>query len=192
MVVLALGLILFLAGHSTRIFAEDWRRSMIARRGEGPWKGIYSLVSIVGLVLVVWGYGMARPESALLFEPPTWLKHIAAALNLVALVLIGVFIVPAGRIKARLGHPMILGVKTWAFAHLLANGRVADLVLFGAILLWAVADFVAAKARDRVEGTARIAGPARNDAVAIILGLVLWAAFVWRLHYWITGVSPFA
>lgn len=192
MLVLILGLILFLGAHSVRIFAEDWRRSMIARLGEGPWKGIYSLASIVGVVLLVWGYGMARPESALLFEPATWLKHIALALNLVALVLIGTFVVPAGRIKARLGHPMILGVKTWAFAHLLANGRVADVVLFGAILVWAVADFMAAKARDRAEGTVRAAGPARNDAVAVLLGVLLWAALVWRVHYWITGVSPLA
>jgi uncharacterized membrane protein len=190
--VLILGLILFLGAHSVRIFAEDWRRSMIVRLGEGPWKGIYSLVSIVGFVLLVWGYSMARPESALLFEPPTWLKHISLALNLVALVLIGAFIMPAGRIKARLGHPMILGVKTWAFAHLLANGRVADLVLFGVILIWAVANFMAAKARDRADGTVRVAGPARNDAVAILLGVLLWAALVWRVHYWITGVSPLA
>jgi len=190
--VLILGLILFLGVHSVRIFAEAWRGSTIARLGEGPWKGIVSLFSIIGLVLLVWGYGMARPESALLFEPPTWLKHIAVALNLVAFVLLGAFIVPAGRIKARLGHPMILGVKTWALAHLLANGRVADLVLFGAILIWAVADFMAAKARDRAAGTVRIAGPARNDAVAILLGVGLWAALLWRAHYWITGVSPLA
>jgi uncharacterized membrane protein len=188
--VLILGLVIFLGVHSVRIFAEDWRRRAIARLGEGPWKGVYSLVSAVGFVILIWGYGLARPESALLFEPPTWLKHVAIALNLIAFLLLGAFIVPAGRIKARLGHPMILGVKTWAFAHLLANGRVADLVLFGAVLAWAIADFMAARARDRAEGTVRVAGPVRNDALAILIGVLLWGALVWRVHYWITGVSP--
>jgi uncharacterized membrane protein len=188
--VLILGLVIFLGVHSVRIFAEDWRRRASARLGEGPWKGVYSLVSAAGFVILIWGYGLARPESALLFEPPTWLKHVAIALNLIAFLLLGAFIVPAGRIKARLGHPMILGVKTWAFAHLLANGRVADLVLFGAVLAWAIADFMAARARDRAEGTVRVAGPVRNDALAILIGVLLWGALVWRVHYWITGVSP--
>lgn len=192
MAVLILGIVIFLGAHSVRIFAEDWRRGMISRLGEGPWKGIYSLLSIVGFILIIWGYGMARADSPVLFEPPVWLKHIAVALNLVAFILIGVFAIPAGRLKARLGHPMILGVKTWAFAHLLANGRVAELVLFGAFLVWAILDFSASRRRDRALGTVRIAGPARNDALAVALGVVLWAAFVWRLHEWLLGVSPLA
>jgi uncharacterized membrane protein len=192
MAVLIIGLVIFLGAHSVRIFAEDWRLSRIARSGERPWKGIYSLISIIGFILIIWGYGMARPDSPVLFEPPVWLKHIAVALNLVAFILIGVFAVPSGRLKARLGHPMILGVKTWAFAHLLANGRVADLVLFGAFLAWAILDFRASRLRDRALGTVRVAGPARNDALAVALGVVFWAAFVTRLHEWLIGVSPLA
>jgi uncharacterized membrane protein len=192
MLVLVLGLVIFLASHSVRILAEDWRQGMIARLGEGPWKGLYSLVSIVGLVLVIWGYGLARPTSPFLYEPPVWLKHIAVLLNLFAFILLGAFIAPAGRLKARLGHPMILAVKTWAIAHLLANGRVADLVLFGAILAWSIADYAASRRRARALGTVYIAGPARNDAIAIVVGVVIWAALLWRVHAWITGVSPLA
>jgi uncharacterized membrane protein len=192
MFVLILGLIIFLGSHSVRIFAEGWRDELIGRIGEGRWKGLYSLVSVVGLVLVIWGYAMARADSAVLWEPPVWLKHVAVALNLLAFILLGAFIVPAGRIKARLGHPMILAVKVWAFAHLLANGRVAELLLFGAFLVWAIADFAASRRRDRALGTVRVAGPPRNDALAVIVGVVIWAALVWRLHEWLIGVSPLA
>jgi uncharacterized membrane protein len=192
MVLLVLGLVVFLGAHSTRVFAESWRRGMIARLGEGPWKGFYSLVSIVGFILIIWGYAMARPESAVIYEPPVWLKHVAILLNLLAFILLGIFIAPAGRLKARLGHPMILGVKTWAFAHLLANGRVAELVLFGGFLAWAILDYAASRRRDRESGVVRIPGPARNDAIAVALGVVFWSAMVTRLHAWLIGVSPLA
>lgn len=192
MLVLILGLLIFLASHSVRIFGEGWRQGMVARLGEGPWKGIYSLVSLLSIVLIVWGYGLARLDPVVLWNPPVWSKHIAVTLNLVAFVLLAVFLVPSGRIKARLGHPMLLSVKVWAFAHLLANGTLADLLLFGSLLVWAVVDFAASRRRDRRNGTVRIAGPARNDAIAVALGVVLWAALVWRVHYWLIGVSPLA
>lgn len=192
MSVLILGLVLFLGVHSVRIIAEDWRRAMIARLGEGPWKGLYTLVSLVGLVLIVWGYGLARQEPVVLWVSPQWLKHVAVVLNLVAFVLFAAYLVPAGRMKARIGHPMVVSVKTWAFAHLLANGTLADLLLFGAFLVWAIADFISSRQRDRAEGRVRIAGPTRNDAIAVALGAALWAAFVWRLHEWLIGVSPLA
>lgn len=190
MSVLVLGLVIFLGAHSVRVFAPGWREATIARLGEGPWKGLYSLVSIVGFVLIIWGYAMARPDSTVLYEPPVWLKHIAILLNLVAFILIGAYLVPAGHIKARLGHPMILAVKTWAFAHLLANGRVAELVLFGAFGAWAVLDFAASRRRDRAMGTARVAGPVTNDVIAVLVGVAIWAAFLWRLHVWLIGVAP--
>ncbi len=192
MLVLILGLIIFLGAHSARILAEDWRKTLIARLGEGPWKGIYSLASAVGLVLIVWGYGMARQDPILLWISPVWLKHLAVALNLVAFVLLGAYLVPAGRIKARLGHPMILAVKVWTFAHLLANGTLADLFLFGSFLVWAVTDFVASRRRDRATGMVRIAGPARNDIIAVVVGVAIWAVLVWGLHEWLIGVSPLA
>lgn len=192
MVVLVLGLLIFLGSHSVRIFAEPWRRSQIARMGEGPWKGIDSLVSLVGLVLIVWGYGLARQDPVLLWDPPVWTRHVALTLNLIAFVLLAAFLVPAGRMKAYLGHPMILAVKVWAFAHLLANGTLADLLLFGSLLVWAIADFAVSRRRDRAQGTVRIAGPARNDLLAVVVGVLIWGALVWRVHAWLIGVDPLA
>ena len=192
MLVLILGLVIFLGSHSVRIADDGLRGRMIARLGEGRWKGIYSAVSLIGLILIVWGYGLSRLDPIVLWDPPVWTKHVAVVLMLVAFVLLAAFLVPAGRIKARLGHPMILSVKVWALAHLLANGTLADLVLVGSLLIWAIADFAASRRRDRTQGTVRIAGPARNDALAAGVGVVIWAAFVWRLHEWLIGVNPLA
>ncbi len=192
MLVLILGLVVFLGAHSARIFADDWRAQLIARIGEGAWKGLYSLASAVGLVLIVWGYGMARQDPVVLWLSPEWLRHLAIALNLIAFILFAAYLVPSGRMKARLGHPMLLSVKVWALAHLLANGTLADLVLFGSFLVWAVADFVVSRRRDRARGMVRVAGPSRNDAIAVIVGVVIWAAILWRVHYWVIGVSPLA
>jgi uncharacterized membrane protein len=192
MVALVLGLVLFLGIHAVRIFADEWRSSFIAQRGEGAWKGLYSLISLVGLVLIIWGYGLARQDPVVLWQPPIWTQHIAITLNLIAFVLLAAYALPAGRIKARLGHPMILGVKVWAFAHLLANGTLADVLLFGSFLVWAIADFAASRRRDRREGALRVAGPVRNDIIAIVVGAALWAAMVWRLHLWLIGVNPLA
>src|SRR3954467_9949841 len=107
MLVLILGLIVFLGAHSVRMVADSWRRDLIARIGESRWKALYSLVSIVGFVLIVWGYGMARQDPILLWDSPLWLRHLAIGLNLIAFILFAVYLVPAGRMKARLGHPMI-------------------------------------------------------------------------------------
>ena len=192
MLVLVLGLIIFLGSHAIRIVAEGWRERTIRRIGEGPWKGLYSLVSLVGLILIVWGYGLSRLDPVVLWNPPVWTQHIAVMLNLVAIVLLAIFLVPAGRLKARLRHPMILGVKVWAFAHLLANGTLADLLLFGSFLVWAITDFAANRRRDRREGRVPFAGPVRNDTIAVALGVVIWAALVWRVHQWLIGVSPLA
>jgi uncharacterized membrane protein len=192
MLVLILGLLIFLGVHSVRIFAEGLRQSMIARLGDGPWKGIYSIVSIAGFILIIWGYGIARQDPMLLWLPPTWLRHVAILLNLIALILLAAYAVPSGYLKARLGHPMLLSVKVWAFAHLLANGALADLLLFGGFLVWAIADFAAARRRDRATGIVRVAGPLQNDAIAVVVGFVIWAALLWRVHEWVFGVSPLA
>ena len=192
MLVLILGLLVFLGSHLVRVAADGWRSRMIARIGEGPWKGLYSLVSLAGLVLIVWGYGLARQEPVVLWDPPLWTRHVAVTLNLVAFILLAAFLVPAGWIKARLGHPMLLSVKVWAFAHLLANGTLADLLLFGSFLAWAIVDFAANRRRDRAQGTVRVAGPLRNDVIAVVVGVAIWAALVWRVHEWLIGVSPLA
>jgi uncharacterized membrane protein len=154
MTVLILGLILFLGAHSVRIFAEGWRGRFIAQRGEGAWKGLYSLVSIVGFGLIIWGYGLARAQPVVLWAPQLWARHLASLLMLFAFILLAAAYVPKNGIKAWVHHPMVLGVKVWALAHLLANHTLADLLLFGSFLVWAVLDFRSARQRDR-------AGPVR-------------------------------
>ena len=192
MLVLILGVVLFLATHSVRIVAADGRERLIARLGAGPYKALNSVFSLASLVLMVWGYGLARQDPVILWDPPLWTKHIAVTLNLLAFILLALFIVPAGRLKPWLGHPMTLAVKVWAFAHLIANGTLADVILFGALLAWAIALYAVCRRRDRAAGVVRAAGPAHNDLLALVLGAVLWAAIVWWLHGWLIGVSPLA
>jgi len=191
MTVLILGLVLFLGMHSTRIVAAQWRAERILRSGEQRWKGIYSLLSLIGFVVLVYGYAVARQSPVVLYAPPTWTRHLAALLMIPAFVLLAAAYVPGTRIKKAVGHPMVLGVKTWAVAHLLANGTLHDVVLFGAFLAWAVADYISCRRRDRAAGTVYVTGPASRDVTATVVGLVAWAAFAFWLHGWLIGVRPF-
>lgn len=191
MIVLVLGLVLFLGVHSTRIVADGWRTDMRKRVGEGPWKGVYTLMSLIGLALIVYGYGMSRTAPIELWSPPIWTRHAAALLTLIAFVLLAAAYVPGTRIKARVGHPMVLGVKVWAFAHLLSNGRLADVLLFGAFLVWAIVLYIASRRRDRLAGTRYVAGPVSRDLLAIVAGTVAWVVFALWLHGMLIGVRPF-
>jgi len=191
MTLLMLGLVLFLGVHSTRIVAEGWRTATIARVGEKPWKGIYSLLSIAGFVLLVIGYGAARQSPVVLFAPPAWTRHLAALLTIPAFVLLVAAYVPGNAIKRAVGHPMMAGVKVWALAHLLANGTLADVLLFGTFLAWAVLGFIAARRRDRAAGTTYPAGPGSRTAITVVVGLVAWAVFAFALHRPLIGVAPF-
>jgi len=191
MSVLILGLVFFLGAHSLRIFAGDWRSAQILRHGELRWKGVYSLVSAAGLGLIIWGFGMARADSPVLWSTPIWTRHLAASLTLPAFVLLVATYLPGSHIKAAVGHPMVAGVKIWALAHLLANGKLADATLFGAFLVWAMVDFVAARRRDRAAGrTYPVIGWSR-DALVMVIGLVAWALFAVYGHVWLIGVRPF-
>ncbi len=147
---LILGLVLFLACHSVRVFAEDWRVATRLRLGENMYKGLYSLASIVGFVLIVYGFGVVRVDSPMLWLPPVAMRHVASLLMLFSMILLVAAYVPHNAIKDRLRHPMVLSVKVWALAHLLANGRLADLILFGAFLVWSVLVFRASRQRDRL------------------------------------------
>lgn len=188
MAVLALGLLIFLGVHSIRIVAEPWRNAQIAHWGVNGWKARYSLASIVGFVLIIWGYGLARSQTYSLWSPPLWGRHLTFTLTAVAFVLFAASHVPGNRIKAVIGHPMVAGVALWALAHLLAKGTPAALVLFGAFLGWAVVDFVAASRREPRQGLASCAGGFRPDAIAVVAGLAMWAVFAWLLHGWLIGV----
>lgn len=190
MALLIAGLIVFLSVHSVRIFADDWRTAQIAKVGPKVWKGGYALLSLIGLVLIVWGYGLARQSPVVLYTTPAWTRHSAALLTLGAFVLIAAAYVPQTRIKARVGHPMVAGVKVWAFAHLLANGTLADVVLFGSFLLWAVFSYRAALRRDIAANVAYVIGPMSRDITAVAIGALAWTAFTFWLHEWLIGVRP--
>jgi uncharacterized membrane protein len=191
MPLLILGLILFLGVHSLHMLAPGFRDRVAARIGLMPWKGLYSLVSIAGLVLIVIGFGMARAVPHLLYTPPAWLRHLNALFTLVAFVLIAAAYVPRNHLKAKIGHPMLAGVKLWALGHLLAIGYLHDMVLFGAFLVWAVADFAVSRRHDRATGTVYPAGTATGDVLAVVIGLAAWAIFAFLLHLRLIGVSPF-
>ncbi|MBD8874139.1 NnrU family protein [Rhodanobacter sp. DHB23] len=190
MSVLILGLVLFLGSHSLRIFADGWRKRQIARLGEKKWKLLYSLTAIVGFVLICWGFGLARHEPVLLYTPPAWLMRLNALFTLVAFVLLAAARVPRNGIKARLHHPQVLAVKTWAFGHLLATGMLHDVVLFGAFLLWAVALFAASRRRDRREGAVYPPGTLKGTVITVVAGVVAWAVFALWLHALLIGVKP--
>lgn len=192
MLVLVLGLILFLGLHSIRIVADDWRKQQIARIGLNRWKGIYSLITIVGLVLIVWGFGLARQQPVVVYLPPLFLRHLNSLFMLVALILFVAARVPRNHIKAKLGHPQVLAVKTWSFGHLLATGMLHDLVLFVPFLVWAIVLFAASRRRDRREGTVYPAGTVKSDVIVVVAGIAVWALFAFWLHSLLFGVNPLA
>ncbi|MBL0728008.1 NnrU family protein [Piscinibacter sp. HJYY11] len=188
MTLLILGLVLFLGIHSVSIVAPAWRDAQAASNALG-WKGVYTVVAIVGFVLIVYGYGEARLTAPLLYAPPTWMRHLSMLLLLPVFPLLLAAYLP-GRIKTAAKHPMLAATKLWALAHLLANGTLADVLLFGGFLVWAVADRISLKRR--VQRPTLGAPPsAANDLIAVVGGLALYGLFVWRAHAWLIGVSPF-
>ena len=192
MTTLILGLVLFLGIHSVRLFADRLRARFLAARGLNAWKGLYSLVALAGFVLICIGFGQARQTPWVLWSPPRWTHDLAALFTLVAFVLVTAAYVPANGIKARVKDPMILGVKCWAAGHLLANGTLADVVLFGSFLAWAVLDFRAARQRRRA-GTEPAIGPVKRgrSAVVVVVGVLAWMLFALHLHQPLIGVAPF-
>ena len=196
---LILGLILFLGAHSVRIWADGWRNRTIEAYGDKAFKGIYTLVSLLGFYLLVVGYGEARLQTVALWNPPIFTKHISMLLMLLSSILLVATYVPRNQFKMRLGHPMVLSVKVWALSHLLANGNLADLLLFGSFLIWAVLNFRSARARDRALALVEHAD-ANEDAplkpnllatlIALFGGMALWAVITFVLHAKLVGVAP--
>ena len=190
MLVLILGLVIFLGVHSVRIFADDWRSRTIARIGDARWKGAYTLISLLGFGLIIWGFALSRQQPVMVWSPPVAMKHLNSLFTLLAFIFITAAYVPRNQIKARLHHPMVLGVKLWAFGHLLSSGKLANMVLFGAFLLWATLDFRAARQRDRAQGTVYPSGTLSGTVVTVVLGTVAWAAFAFWLHALLIGIAP--
>ena len=197
---LILGLVLFLGAHSTRIFADGWRTQTMEAWGDKPFKGVIALVSLVGLYGLIVGYAQVRMEPVVIWQPPIATHHISLLLMLFASILMVAAYIPANHFKVRLGHPMVLSVKVWALAHLLANGNLADLVLFGTFLAWSVLNFKSARARDRAkaESQALLSDESVQPTIpktsatliAVVVGAGLWALITFVLHAKVVGVSP--
>jgi uncharacterized membrane protein len=190
MLELVLGLLIFLGVHSVRVVANDWRSAQLRLRGEAAWKLGYAALSLLGLGLIVWGYSLARQSPQVLWLTPRGMNHLAALLTLIAFVMLAAAYVPRNAIKARLRHPMVIGVKVWAFAHLLANNTLADLLLFGGFLIWATLSFRAARQRDRLNPPAPLPASPSGTALAILIGALAWAGFAFWGHAALIGVRP--
>ena len=187
MAVLVAGLMVFLGVHSISIFAPELRARACANLGEGPWKAGYALVSLIGFALIIDGFGLARQLPVVLYTPPPWMRHVTFLFMLPVFPLLLAAYLP-GRIKTAIKHPLLAAVKCWAFGHLLANGTLADVLLFGGFLAWAVVDRISLKRRPRV---IRTAPPGRfNDLAAVVIGLALYALFIGWAHVRLFGVSP--
>jgi uncharacterized membrane protein len=188
MSLLIVGLVLFLGVHSVAIVAPTLRARTTHALGEGAWKGLYALVSLVGFVLICYGFSLARQTPVILYVPPTWLRYVAVILMLPVFPL---FIAPylPGRIKSAAKHPMLASVKFWAFAHLLANGMLADVLLFGGFLAWAVVDRISVARRPTPQVSRTAPGP-WNDVIAVVLGLAIYALLMGWAHVRLFGVSP--
>ncbi|MEO1014792.1 MAG: NnrU family protein [Pseudomonadota bacterium] len=178
-----LGIALFFGAHGAMAVARPLRARLIERLGENGYRGAYSLVSLAGIVLLVMGWASAPATS--LFYPPYWLRHVAYLFTLLGFIALASAYLPAGRIKAALKHPMLVGVKFWALAHLLVNGEIRSLALFGAFLAFGVIDRIAVKRRGEPTPAA---GPPVNDAIAVGLGVLGWGAVYFFLHPLIAGV----
>lgn len=185
------GLILFFAVHSVRIVADDWRTQFIAGNGENTWKGIYTVLSLAGLALIVIGFGASRADPVFLWNPPLWTRTAAIILTWFAFLLIAAGNIPRNRLKHKLGHPMFAGIKIWAFAHLIANGRLGDVLLFSCFLVWAIAGFSAARRRDRKAGVSYDKGTVKGNILVFVSGTALYALFAFYLHQVLIGVPPF-
>lgn len=190
MTALVLGLVLFIGMHSVRIISDKFRARQIDKVGIRTWRAMYAAVSLVGIVLIVAGYGAARGAPQVIWYPPVWLVYVATVLTVPAFILMAASFVSGTRIRHRLGHPFVLGVKIWALAHLISNGMLADVLLFGVFLIWSVAAFASARRRDRIAGTIYPIGPPARDLIAVTGGVVAWIVFALWLHRWLFGVAP--
>lgn len=188
MILLVLGLVLFLGIHSVSIVAPAWRDRMAARLGDGTWKGLYSLVSFAGLGLLLWGYGEARLHPTMVYVPPPWMHYVTVVLMAPVFPLLMAAYLP-GRIKTGARHPFLVATKLWAAAHLLSNGTVHSVVLFGSFLAWAVVDRISLKRRTE-RPVAGAPPSAANDWIAVGVGLGLYALAIGWTHQKFIGTSP--
>jgi len=185
-----LGLVIFLGAH-VFVTMRGERAALVARIGEWPYRGVFSLVSIIGIVLI--GYGFASYRAAgpiVVWDPPAWTHHIVEALMWPASIMIAAAYLP-GNIKRVLKHPMLVGVKTWAVAHLCANGDLGGIILFASVLAWAVYDRITLKRRSDPGAPPIPAGGGTNDIIAVIVGTIIYLALGFVFHPVVIGVPAF-
>jgi uncharacterized membrane protein len=191
MTALIVGLLLFLGLHSTRFIADGARSRFVEQRGLKTWRALYSVVSGVGFVLIIWGYSLTLRQPVVLYEPAPWARTLAGVLTLAAIVLITASFVPRNHFRVWVGHPLVLGTALWALAHLQATRTLADLLLFGAFLAWAIVCFASLRARDKVAGVQRKPAEALQSAIALVIGVAAWAGFTFSLHARLIGIAPY-
>ena len=207
MAMLIIGLVVFLLPHSLSIFAPQWKREKSQSLGS-IFKAVYAIVSLIGLVLMVYGYSQTRINPVFVWNPPAVMAHITALLLLFAMVLLVAAYVPGNRIRTAVGHPMLAATKIWGFAHLLSNGRLGDIILFASLMFWAVALYVTLRRRDRLAIAGQVGQPGSGSTdsgtgvgkrgsaalptvITVIAGIGLWVFFAVWLHLRLIGVAPF-
>lgn len=187
MTLLILGIIVFLGMHLLPTLS-DLRERLIGRLGENGYKALFSILSILGFVLIVWGF--AKAPVIQVWSPPNWTRYVAMVLMVPVFILLIAAYAP-GEIKAKVKHPFLVAIKTWALAHLIANGDLASIILFGSFLAYAVFDRITLKRRPATSlVTVPETGPARNDLIAVVGGLILYVVFLVWLHPLLIGTSP--
>jgi uncharacterized membrane protein len=185
-----LGLVIFLGAH-VFVTRRNERAALVARLGEWPYRGLFSLVSIVGIGLIAYGFAQYRASGLIeIWSPPAWTRHIVIALMWPASILIAAAYIP-GNIKKTVKHPLLIAVKAWAFAHLCANGDLGGIILFGSVLTWAVYDRISLKYRSDPGGPPIPYGGTRNDIIAIIVGTIIYLALGLAFHPIVIGLPAF-
>ncbi|HLR78837.1 MAG TPA: NnrU family protein [Burkholderiaceae bacterium] len=190
MAILVFGLIVFLGIHSVQIVRPGLRERIIQKAGSvSAWKLTFSGLATIGLLLVILGYSLARYQTPVWYQPPAGLRHLALLVMLPVFPLLFATYLK-GRISQLVGHPMLAATALWAIAHLLANGSMADVLLFGSFLVWALADWWSVRRRGEKRQPGRPEHWRRNDAVAVVAGVAVYGVFIAGLHRWLFGVSP--
>jgi uncharacterized membrane protein len=185
-----IGLVVFLGAHAF-VTMREHRAVLVAKIGDGPYRGLFSLVSIVGLVILAYGFASYRAAGIIVvWNPPAWTHHIVEALMWPASIMVTAAYIP-GNIKRVLKHPMLAGVKTWAFAHLCANGDLGGIILFGSVLAWAIYDRITLKHRSDPGAPPIAVGGGRNDIIAIVVGTIVYLALGFAFHPIVIGVPAF-
>lgn len=191
MLILVLGLVIFFCLHSVRLVAPQWREKIMTAHGAMRWKIRFGMITLLATAFIVMGYMQVRLEPVWLWFPPVWTRHLAGLLILVALFFVGSALVPNTTMKKKVGYPMLIAVKIWAFAHLISNGTLADVIIFGSFLVWSIVSFAVYRRRDRKAGVVRDQeSGVQFDLAAFTFAMVSWFAIVFYLHQAIIGVSP--